>query len=59
MPNVIVPLLQDCPEFNSMQYRAMPTCEAADADVLLCEGNGECGTDDELNNCGEYNVYRR
>lgn len=25
----------------------------------LCEANGECGTDDKLNNCGTYDVYAR
>ncbi len=25
----------------------------------VCEANGECGTDDELNNCGTYDVYAR
>lgn len=24
----------------------------------LCEGNGECGTSNALNNCGQYDVYR-
>ena len=25
----------------------------------ICEGDGECGTNDNLNNCGSYDVYER
>jgi len=26
---------------------------------MLCEGDGECGTDPNLNNCGGFDVYRK
>ena len=25
----------------------------------MCEGDGECSTDDSLDNCQEYEVYRK
>lgn len=37
----------------------MPTCDVAEAGGL-CEADGECGTNVELNNCGDgYDVYRK
>ena len=37
---------------------ALPNCiEVGLGEV--CEANGECGTDDKLNNCGTYDVYAR
>ena len=47
----------DCPLDRDLI--SMPTCAAA-ADGGLCEGDGECGTNDALNNCGVgYDVYRK
>ena len=32
----------------------------ADAEVgTLCDGDGECGTDDLIDNCGTYDMYRK
>ena len=32
----------------------------ADAEVgTLCDGDGECGTDDLVDNCGTYDMYRK
>ena len=37
---------------------ALPNClEVGLGEV--CEANGECGTDDKLNNCGTYDIYAR
>eukprot|EP00900_Chrysochromulina_parva_P013270 jgi/Chrpa1/21944/Chrysochromulina_OHIO_Genome00004699-RA len=49
-----------CPPQNVLQVS--PNCQAA-AFGQLCEGDGECGTSDELNNCGQgdlqFDVYRK
>lgn len=36
----------------------LPDCLAVGVGQL-CEGDGECATDDTLNNCGTYDVYAR
>lgn len=44
----------------------LPKCDATEEAMVplvavagLCEGSGECGTNQHLNNCGEFDVYRR
>jgi hypothetical protein len=39
-------------------YNTIPLCNAVSAGSF-CEGNGECGTNDSLNNCGVYDIYIR
>lgn len=47
----------ECPDFNTLQ--TMPACDLAPVGGL-CEADGECGTSDTLNNCGDgYDVYRK
>ena len=46
----------DCPD-NSLSI--LENCDAVGlAAGDLCEGDGECGTDTGLNNCGSADVYR-
>lgn len=53
--NALTPVaVSVCPD----EPKSMPNCEEV-ADGELCEGDGECGTDTDLNNCGPYDVYRR
>lgn len=42
-----------CPAETDLQK-----CDAAGCDAL-CEGDGECGTDDDLDNCGAREIYRK
>jgi len=45
-----------CPD--KTQDLNLPSC--LDVDVgQLCEGDGECATDDALNNCDTYDIYAR
>lgn len=47
----------DCP--SDTELVSMPTCALAEVGQL-CEGDGECGTNDALDNCGVgYDVYRK
>ena len=49
----------ECPSNEVLQ--AMPSCEDA-ALGELCEADGECGTSDDVDNCGTpsgYDVYRK
>lgn len=49
--------ITECPSITSIQ--ALPSCGDATFGSL-CEADGECGTDPELDNCpGEYDVYRK
>ena len=49
--------IMECPSITSIQ--ALPSCKDATFGSL-CEADGECGTDPELDNCpGEYDVYRK
>ena len=43
----------DCPSNLNLS-----TCDSVQPGEL-CEGNGECGSDPNLNNCGGYDVYLR
>jgi hypothetical protein len=36
--------------------RGLPLRDTNRKDATLCEANGECGTDDKLNNCGTYDI---
>ena len=46
----------DCPTLDELI--SYPTC--ADAPIGgMCEGDGECGTSDTLDNCQGYDVYRK
>ncbi len=51
----------ECPDSNEIM-NVMPNCIFAPAGGL-CEADGECGTDVELNNCGspmkDYDIYRK
>jgi len=42
---------------------SMPQCLGPNGKTVnmgdVCEGSGECGTSEELNNCDDYDVYRR
>ena len=35
------------------------SCELVAVDGELCEGDGECDTDNQHNNCGGYEVYKK
>lgn len=45
----------ECP--GIMTVSGLPKCDSVGLGSL-CDGDGECGTDNELNNCGHYDVYR-
>jgi len=46
-----------CPSYQTLQH--MHTCDAV-AVGALCEGDGECGTSQSLNNCkGSFDLYTR
>jgi len=45
-----------CPSYNDMLF--LPKCDAV-ATGALCDGDGECGTDNSLNNCQTWDVYTR
>lgn len=38
--------------------RSLPNCRSTSPGEL-CEGDGECGTSNSLNNCGKFDLYRR
>jgi hypothetical protein len=45
-----------CPE--GMNFASLPKCDVAKGGEL-CNGDGECGTNPYLNNCGSYDIYRK
>jgi hypothetical protein len=45
-----------CP--HNMNFASLPKCDVAKGGEL-CNGDGECGTDPKLNNCGSYDIYRK
>ena len=45
-----------CPLYNEMLYLA--NCNSVELGAL-CDGDGECGTDNSLNNCQTWDVYTR
>ena len=46
-----------CPFSTTAAYIALPTCDVA-PNNSFCEGDGECGTTNSLDNClGAYDVY--
>jgi len=47
----------DCPDPNLLD--ALPNC--LDAEIgTMCEADGECGTNDDLSNCGyNYDIYQK
>jgi hypothetical protein len=49
----LAPQSSDCPSSD------LQNCYDSVACGDLCEGDGECGTDSWLENCGNYDVYRR
>jgi hypothetical protein len=53
----------ECPGLSvNFNYAGLGACNNVECGEL-CEGNGECGTDQSLNNCmtgnGDFDVYRR
>lgn len=51
----------DCPDPSGSPQNldALPNCIDAEFG-MLCEGDGECGTSDQLSNCGyNYDVYKK
>ena len=49
----------DCPSHLNTVLDRLPLCSAIDVGEM-CEGDGECGTSNEANNCGyDYDVYLR
>ena len=51
---LLIPVSEkECPQ-NSISA----TCDQINAGQL-CEGNGECGTNNDLNNCGDLAIYRK
>jgi len=46
----------DCDDCGPRTEEQLPHGGLQDHDH--CEGNGECGTDGNLNNCGAYDIYR-
>jgi len=48
----------ECPQDRDLV--SLSKCSSIDASVgSQCEADGECGTDEYLNNCAGYDVYRR
>jgi len=48
----LLPVAEDkCPP-----DKELPRCDAVKAGEM-CQGDGECGTDDSLDNCGRYDIY--
>lgn len=45
-----------CPSYDHMVY--LPKCDSV-AQGALCDGDGECGTDNAMNNCQTWDVYTR
>ena len=45
-----------CPAYNILTY--MEQCDTAEVGSI-CEGDGECGTSNSLNNCQTWDVYTR
>ena len=51
---LLIPVSEkECPQ-NSISA----TCDQINSGQL-CEGNGECGTNNDLNNCGDLAIYRK
>lgn len=46
----------ECPSI--MVAAGLGSCDSVDLG-RLCDGDGECGTRDTLDNCGRYDVYRK
>lgn len=48
----------ECPPYRELM--SLSKCSSIDVPVgSQCEADGECGTDEYLNNCAGYDVYRR
>jgi len=48
----------ECPQYRELV--TLSKCSSTDVPVgSQCEADGECGTDEYLNNCAGYDVYRR
>ena len=45
-------------ESSDCYYGNLANCDVVACDQL-CEGDGECGTNQELNNCGGWDIYRK
>lgn len=54
----VAPYTGVCPAYNTLLY--LPRCDTITAGSgALCNGDGECGTSNGLNNCQTWDVYTR
>jgi len=49
-----------CPDITTSEYESMANCDDAPSVTgTLCEADGECGTDTDTDNCGDFDLYMK